>query len=98
MDYKLRKSAISDIRDIGRYTLDRFGAKQRNEYLLGLETQFKTISAEPYRHKPRNDISDGLCCCSYKQHLIFYRISANFVDVLAVLHKRMLPEMHLFKT
>ena len=95
MNYKLRKSAFSDIRDIGRYSTEKFGNRQRDEYLLGLEETFKQITEQPCLSKVRDDISKGLLCRPYKQHLIFYKIGPSFVDILAILHRRMLPEKHI---
>jgi len=38
--YLLRQSAIIDLKDIAVYTLKKFGKKQRDEYLRGLEARF----------------------------------------------------------
>lgn len=95
MKYKLRRSAKEDIKEIGRYTLSKFGVSQRDKYLCGLASHFEKIAKKPKMFKQRNDIKAGLYCSSFEQHLIFYKTERNYVDILAVLHKRMLPENHL---
>lgn len=95
MDYKLRQSAKEDIKEIGRYTISKFGVAQRDKYLFGLEAHFKKISSGPTKSKNRSDLGEGLYCSSYEQHIVFFKITPTFTDILAVLHKRMLPESHL---
>jgi toxin ParE1/3/4 len=95
VNYKLRQSAKDDIKDIGRYTLSKFGAEQRNKYLIGLESHFRTIAAMPNKGKPRSDLRKGYFCSNYKHHIVFFQIQSGFVDITAILHKRMLPENHL---
>lgn len=96
MNYKLRQSAREDIKEIGRYTISEFGATQRDKYLYGLEAHFKKISTKPKKYKHRSDIGEGLYCSSYEQHIVFFKIDTDFIDILAVLHKRMLPKSYLY--
>jgi toxin ParE1/3/4 len=95
VNYKLRQSAKDDIKDIGRYTLSEFGSLQRSKYLLGLESHFRAIASMPRKCKSRSDLREGYFCSNYDQHIVFFQIQRDFVDIIAVLHKRMLPENHL---
>jgi len=97
LKYKLRKSAEEDIKGIGRYSLSKFGVSQRNKYLHGLASHFEKIANNPKIYKKRNDIKAGLYCSEFEQHFVFYKIENDVVDILAVLHKRMLPENHLLE-
>ena len=93
--YKLRQSAREDIKKIGRYTLKKYGMAKRNEYLLGLESQFESIAEMPLKARQRNDIREGYYSSSYKRHVIFFCIHNEYIEIMGVLHKRMLPEGHL---
>ena len=68
--YKLRQHAREDIKEIGRYTLHRYGLAKRNDYLHGLEAQFESIAKMPLRAKQRNDIKEGYFSVAYKKHVI----------------------------
>jgi toxin ParE1/3/4 len=75
--YKLRQSAREDIKKIGRYTLQKYGEAKRNEYLLGLESQFESIAAMPLRSRQRNDIKEGYYSAGYKSMLFFSAFILN---------------------
>lgn len=93
--YRLREHAREDIKAIGKYTQEKYGLVQRNEYLLGLESHFESIAKMPQRSKPRNDIKEGYYSANYKKHVIFFIIKKDYIEIIAVLHKQMLPENHL---
>jgi len=95
MKYKLRQTARNDLKDIGRYTLKNHGQTQRDKYLTGLSERFELLGENPYFGRPCNDIKTGYYCSDYNKHAIFYLIQKNYVDILAVLHKSMMPERHL---
>tara|TARA_R110000868_G_scaffold375215_1_gene639710 strand:+ start:444 stop:686 length:243 start_codon:yes stop_codon:yes gene_type:complete len=75
--YKLRQSAREDIKKIGRYTLKKYGMAKRNEYLLGLESQFESIAEMPLKARQRNDIRVGYYSSSYKRHAFFSAFTMN---------------------
>jgi toxin ParE1/3/4 len=45
--YKLRQTAIDDLREIGKYTLENYGKTQRDKYLDGLKERFELLSNNP---------------------------------------------------
>ena len=94
-NYKLRQQAKQDIKKIGRYTFKKYGKSQRDKYLDGLSMAFKSLSEMPYRGQSRNEIRKGYHSYQYKKHVIFYRIHTDYVEIIAVLHERMLPENYL---
>ncbi|MEE8058167.1 MAG: type II toxin-antitoxin system RelE/ParE family toxin [Pseudomonadales bacterium] len=93
--YKLRQAAKNDLKEIGRYTLKNHGKTQRDKYLKGLEERFELLSGNPGFGRPRDDIKAGYHCSDYGKHVVFYCIRKNFVEILAVLHNSMVPELHL---
>ena len=93
--YKLRQVAREDLKTIGRYTLKKYGVAKRNEYLLGLESQFESIAKMPLKARQHSDIKEEYYSSSYKRHVIFFCINNDFIEIIGVLHKRMLPEAHI---
>ena len=93
--YKLRQAAINDLRKIGSYTLQNYGINQRNSYLTGLKDRFELLGENPQFGRPRNDVKEGYLCSEYKEHVVFYSYSNHYTEILAVLHKSMLPDQHL---
>lgn len=45
--FTLTNKAVADLRDIGRYTLERWGREQRNLYLRMLDESFQQLAANP---------------------------------------------------
>ena len=93
--YVVRQAAKDDIKAIGRYTLQEHGKQQRDAYLLGMQEQFTLLSQSPTIGRLRDEIRTGYYSKSYGEHVIFYRINNDLIEIMAVLHKRMLPERHL---
>ena len=94
-NYKLRQQAKQDIKKIGRYTFKKYGKSKRDKYLRGLSKAFKSLAEMPYRGQLRDDIRKDYYSCQYKKHVIFYRIHTDYVEIVAVLHNKMLPENYL---
>lgn len=93
--YKLRQSAKDDIKDIGRYTLEEHGRLQLGKYLKGLADRFALLGDNPTLGRLRNDIKEGYYCKEYEEHVIFYLIRHDYIEIVAVLHRRMIPQRHL---
>ncbi len=79
----LSEKAKADVKGIGRYTQEQWGVEQRNRYLGALEGH----SAETIRRGYRR-IREG-------SHVVYFHRSGNEVEVVRVLHKRMLPGKHM---
>jgi toxin ParE1/3/4 len=93
--YKLRQEALGDLKEIGRYTLKKHGREQRNKYLLGINLQFESLAEMPLKGRQRSEIKEGYYSFDYEKHVIFYLIHTDDIEILGILHKRMLPEIHL---
>lgn len=95
INYKLRQSAKNDLKEIGRYTLKNYGKTQRDRYLRGLKKRFELLGENPGFGRPRDDVKAGYHCSDYEKHVVFYRVQKGIVEILAVLHASMVPELHL---
>jgi toxin ParE1/3/4 len=93
--YKLRQTAIHDLRNIGRYTLKHHGKVQRDKYLNGLEKRFELLSSNPNFGRPRDDIKPGYRCSEYGKHVVFDKVPRGATEIIAILHESMVPERNL---
>lgn len=81
--------AASDLKEIGRYSLETWGKRQRDVYLRQLASRFQWISENPNAGRQWPDLDDTILSFPEGEHLIFYRRTADAVEILRVLHKRM---------
>jgi toxin ParE1/3/4 len=91
----LSGKAKADVKEIGRYTRDRWGVAQRNRYLGALDACFQKIGANPTLGNSAEAIRAGYRRIREGSHLVFFRRAGNEVEIVRVLHERMLPERHL---
>lgn len=92
---RLRREALQDLRSIGRYTLDRWGPEQRNNYLRQLDARFRQLSEHPHLGAPRDWIREGYRSARQGRHLIMYREIAGGIEIVRILHENMDVERHL---
>ena len=69
--------AREDIKKIGRYTHKKWGIKQRDKYLLGLEQRFQWLADNPKIGSNRDEIKEGYHSFLYEKHTVFYTIATN---------------------
>ena len=78
-----------DLSKIKAYTQTKWGDEKCQVYLSDLKQTIQKIAAYPEFGTSRDDLSLGLRATISAKHQIFYRISANQVTILRVLHKNM---------
>lgn len=93
--FRLTKAAENDLKDIARYTQERWGRRQRNKYLRELDKAFHQIADHPGLGIRRDAILEGHYSFLKNRHLIFYRIRKERMEIVRVLHQRMDIEDHL---
>lgn len=57
--------------------------------------RFELLGENPNFGRARDDIKIGYHCSDYNKHVVFYVIQNDCVEILAILHERMIPERHL---
>jgi len=95
LSFRLTEKAIMDIKDIGRYTQKKWGREQRNKYLSRLDDGFHLIANEPQIGKTCDYIRLGYRKYHVGRHLIFYKLSSDYIEIIRILHDRMDVESHL---
>jgi plasmid stabilization system protein ParE len=86
-------AARADLLSIGDFTLDTFGPVQYDVYMDGLAAYCQQLAATPVLgrpHKPPYQWS------RYVSHVVYFRRKDDAdIVVVRILHKSMLPELHL---
>jgi toxin ParE1/3/4 len=91
----LSGKAKADVKEIGRYTQQRWGVEQRNRYLGELDACFQKIGANPTLGNSAEAIRAGYRRIREGSHVVFFRKAGSEVEIVRVLHVRMLPGKHL---
>jgi toxin ParE1/3/4 len=92
--FRLTAKAMDDMRSIGRYTETNWGREQRNKYLSMIENCFHVIENQPEIGIVCNDIRAGYRKYHVGRHLIFYRQSSKYIDIIRILHDSMYIDTH----
>jgi toxin ParE1/3/4 len=88
-------SARLDLVEIGQYTENRWGERQRDKYLGDIDGCLYLLAEEPEIGRERSELRKGCFSYSVGKHVIFYAHDSEALYVLAVLHERMDYERHL---
>ena len=86
MFYELSPEADRDLEDIFDYTEREFGFDQVTEYLSGFDGLFVKLVNNPELGKEREEIREGLRSLLKEKHVVFYRILANRIRIVRILH------------
>ena len=87
--FRITPRAHSDLENIGRYTMNKWGKAQRNLYLRALDQRFAWLAERPTTGKHRPDIEQGYYSFPQGAHLIFYLIHDSGIDIIGIPHKEM---------
>lgn len=93
--FTITKAAKRDLVEIAEYTREQWGDEQRVRYLTQHDARMRWIARNPQRGVPSDHLKPGYWRCSEGRHVIYYRILDKRVEVVRILHERMLPRRHL---
>ncbi|WP_062374597.1 type II toxin-antitoxin system RelE/ParE family toxin [Halomonas sp. KX33721] len=94
--YLLTASARKDVVEIGRFTTEKWGKRQRDTYLRQLDDAFKLLARQPDIGRDAGDIKPGYKKFSQGSHVIFYRAGTESrIVVIRIIHNSMDVEQHL---
>jgi len=86
---KFTRSAREDLKDIGKYTARVWGGDQRKKYLASIMARCHWLAENPGLGIMRNEIKEGYRSYPEGQHVIFFRVVKNEVQILRIPHQRM---------
>ena len=91
----LAPEAQDDIEQILLYTLLTWGEAQQDAYATALERGLSLIGDNPEIGRSRSELYPG--CRSYRvrQHIVYYAVSGEAINISRVLHVRMDAKRHL---
>lgn len=93
--YRFTPDAQTDLIEIRRYTLKQWGAEQSKKYLLELRQTIRVLSETPTMGKQRHEVGIDVFSFPYVSHVIYYIVNKQQIVIFGVLHKSMLPLIHL---
>lgn len=94
--FLLTAAAQRDLLDIGRFTSEKWGKRQRDKYLKQLDNAFKLLSRQPDIGRDAEVIRPGYKKFSEGSHIIFYRAGTESkIVVIRILHNSMDIDRHL---
>ena len=94
--YLLTAAARKDVIDIGRFTTEKWGKRQRDKYLRQLDDAFKLLARQPDIGRDADAIKPGYRKFSLGSHIIFYRAATESrIVVIRILHNSMDVDQHV---
>lgn len=95
MNLILSPSAIRDLQEISNYTLHTWGEEQDDRYLKGLWGKLAEIQFSPESCRLREDLAKGCRSARHEEHVIFFSIKEQTLQVIRILHGAMDFNRHL---
>lgn len=95
MHYVLSPRAQVDVESIWNYTVAKWGPAQAELYIRGIKEALEVIAIEPQRGQPGDDIRKGYRKYRVGSHIVFYKSTPTYIDVVRILHQRMDYNRHL---
>ena len=92
---RLHARAESDLIGIWVYSFGVWDDVQADKYLDELNAAIDSLARNPHLGVRRDNVREGYRALFVNQHAIYYKLSANSVDVVRVLHGQMDPNRHL---
>lgn len=89
MNLEFTPAALSDIRSIRDYTLEKWGSDQEKIYLNSLWQKFEEIRLNPGKWRFREDLFPRCQIASEGRHVILFRINEDTLQIVRVLHSTM---------
>ena len=87
--FRITPRAAQDLRNIARFTLEKWGKDQRDAYLRALDRRFSWLAQSPERGRARPDVKEGYYSYVQGSHVIFYLIREGGIDIIGIPHQRM---------
>jgi len=89
MKVRLSLLANRDVSSILLYTEQHWGRQQRQRHRARLREGLTSIGENPLLGKRIESSPSGLRRYPIDEHIIFYRVQANFVEIVRILHHRL---------
>lgn len=92
---RLTDRAQRDYDDLLLYSEQTWGNEQADRYEAAMAEGFDTLQINPRIGVARDHLLPGLRVYFIQRHVVYYRIVAEVVEVVRILHERADPARHL---
>ena len=86
--YRLSNSAKEDLIRIHHFGIKKFGEAQADKYFEDFFEHFEIIASNPFQFEAVDFIKKGYRRCPCGSDTIYYKISKNTVDIMAIVGKQ----------
>lgn len=87
-NYRLSLAAKEDLIRIHHYGIRRFGVAQADQYIDTFFEYFEMIAEQPFSFEAVDTIKKGYRRCVCGVDSIYYKISNDSVDIMAIIGKQ----------
>lgn len=99
MNYVIKKAALTDLKEIARYTRKTWGRNQEKVYIKCVFDCFEKIVTRETFNVDCSHIKEGCFKCKINHHLVFFRwLDDGRPEIIRVLHEEMDIPMQLVKS
>ena len=88
-------AARNDLEDIYHFGLRQWGQSRSESYLAMIREHFWRLTQQPLLGTERPELLPDCRSVILERHILFYRVSANRIEILRVLHGRQDPQRNL---
>ena len=88
-------AAKNDLKAVYQYGLRQWGKTQSEGYLSTIKSQFWLLTQQPLMGIERPELLPDMRSLPIESHTLFYRVTANRIEIVRVLHGRQDPHRHL---
>lgn len=94
MNLSYSSLARRDLKEIGKWSIERFGTVQTERYLSALEAACEEIARDPQLDRLHKGRLRGVRRKEHVSHVIFYVVHGSDTTISRILHKARLPVRH----
>ena len=93
-EYRLAPQALEDMESVWLYSLTQWGLEQTEQYIDRLKNTFLLLTENPKAGIFCEHIRKGYLRYFVNRHVIYYRETEHGIEIIRVLHDRMLASQH----
>ncbi|WP_339857388.1 type II toxin-antitoxin system RelE/ParE family toxin [uncultured Nisaea sp.] len=92
-DVRLAPKARTDLIAIWRFSARLWGVSRADRYVDELSAAFALLAQLPFAGSACDDIRTGYRRHPVQRHMIYYRRTKTGIEVMRILHARMVPQL-----
>ncbi len=84
-----------DLENIWLYSFEKWSEGQADRYYDELIDGIEKLVDNPMLGKSREKVRQGYRSIQINRHVVYYQLQGEIIDIVRVLHERMIPEKNL---